>query len=162
MTSQLELDELVRGIFALPALYCSTACSKVVHVLVLALRTELPQRTIQVIQIILVLPTRSSMRHDVLSKRLSRLRSEKLRIVGKADVDQTFDRLWQRLVASESLGCVKGHILHRVSIDLSDIQVLSNFGDVLGRYPVGGSPCQQWCVRVLIIGQIGQDARRPS
>lgn len=126
--------------------------------LITALRAKIIECCIQLVKVILILPTRSPRLHNMLRQRLRILGSEKLGIIGKADVDKALYRL--ATVRGDAGGEVhvlvcgghvvgflfggggldEGDILHAVAVDFADVHVLAHFGDFRGGDAVGCAP----------------------
>lgn len=70
----------------------------------------------------------------MLRERLDVLGSRELVVVGRADVDQGADGLVRRG------GRVKGRVVDGVTVDLADVEIFFDFGDVSGFDAVGNTP----------------------
>lgn len=83
---------------------------------------------------------------NVLGKLLGILRADELVILRSADVDEGVDR-------GRAVGGVKGGVVDRVTIDLADVKIFLDLGDLFGNDSVSDTPdalrCR--CVTVFIL-----------
>lgn len=107
--------------------------SKLTDVVVVAVRCQLLKSCIQSIKIIFVQATRTLALEDVLGEFLGVLRTHKLRVVGRSDVDQS-------LYSCRSICWLKWRVVDRVSVYFANIEVFFDFGHLFGLDSVCDSP----------------------
>lgn len=156
---------------SIPSSKCSlnlrAASGKIVHVLVRTFIAQAAQSLVQLVQIVLVLTTGSSTVYDVFGERLRILWSEKLRIVRESNVDQAIDRARKSMFAFEAGRRMERRVLHAISIDFAEIEILADFSNFCRRYAIGGAPdCRRsrrmlCCVSFIRFASFG-DAHGPS
>lgn len=101
--------------------------------LIPALVPQRRQRRLQPKQVLRVRPARPGAARDMLRQRLWVLGADELVVVGGADVDERADRRTGR-------GRVEGRVVDRVAVDLADVEVVLDFGDVGGEDAVSDAP----------------------
>jgi len=137
----------------------TTALCKITDMFIPTVLAEPFQCRIQLVEVVLVLSTGSSTPDDMLGQCLRILRTQELRIVGKTNVHQTLDLLGQVAfgIRCRVHGLVRGGhvliergVLDAVAVDLSNVEVLLNFGDVSRWNAVCGTPDSRGSGRMLL------------
>lgn len=163
------LRDRLSGHSCIPSFDLPAPPSQVEDMLIGTLLTQPLQRLLKLVQIISILPTRSTALHDLLRQCLWILRTQKLRIIRQTDIHQALDRVrdicW-RCVGGRRDGLercahvllmVEGRVLDAVAVDLPDVQVFFHFGyvargDAVGCAPDFGRGAGVLLVKVLLGG----------
>lgn len=82
----------------------------------------------------------------MLRKLLRVLNADELLVIGSADVDQGPDGL-------RAVGGLEWSVMYAVAVDLANIEILLNFGNLFRLYPVGYAPYFLWR-RVMVVVQL--------
>lgn len=128
------------------ALELPDTTSEVVDVNITAVRGQFIEGFVEVQEIVNVGTTGPLAAGNVLGELLRILRADELVILRSADVDEGVDR-------GRAIGRVKWGVVDRVAIDLADVKIFLDLGDLFGNDPVGDTPdalrCR--CVTVFIL-----------
>lgn len=100
---------------------------------VAAFRTQLVERLLEAEEVVNVETTRAAALVDVLGQLLGILGSDELVVVRRADVDEGADGFG-------AVGRVEGGIVNAVAVDLPDVEVVLDFGDLVSLDAVGDAP----------------------
>lgn len=122
------------------------AACKITNVDIFTLRTELSQGCIEAEEIVLVQPARATAAQYVLGKLLGILRTDKLLVIRRANVDERSD-------GGRAVGRMEWRIVDGIAVDLSNIKILLDFCDVVGFDSVGHAPYLIGS-RIVVIGEL--------
>jgi hypothetical protein len=100
---------------------------------IFTLRTQVGQGCVKAEEIVLVQPTGTTALQDVLCKLLRVLRTDKLLVIRRANVDKCPD-------GRRAIGRIKRRIVDGVAVDLSNVKVLLDFCDMVGVNSVSHTP----------------------
>lgn len=114
--------------------------------LVAALRGEIIQRYVETEEVVLVRAAGALAHEDVLRQLLRVLGPNELGIVGRADVDEGAD-------GRGAVGGLKWRVVDGVAVDLADVEVVLDLGDLFGLYAVGDAP-DLVRRRVVVVGEL--------
>jgi hypothetical protein len=128
------------------ALELPDTASEVVDVNITAVRSQFVEGFLEVQEIVNVGAAGTLAAGNVLGKLLGILRADELVVLRSADVDEGVNR-WR------AVGGVEGGVVDRVTIDLADVKIFLDLGDLFGNDSVGDTPdalrCR--CVTVSIL-----------
>lgn len=128
------------------ALELPDAASEVVDVDITAIRSQFVEGFVEVQEVVNVGAAGPLAAGNVLGELLGILRADELVVLRSADVDEGVDR-------GRAVGGVKGGVVDGVAVDLADIKIFLDLGDLFGDNSVGDTPDALWrrCVTVLLL-----------
>jgi hypothetical protein len=116
---------------------------QVADVTVAALGGKLLQGSVQLEQVVLVQAAGAAGPENVLGKRLRVLGADELLVVRGADVDEGAD-------GAGAVGGVEGLVVDGVAVDLADVEILFDLGDLVGDDAVRDTPDSFWGLAVEV------------
>lgn len=128
------------------ALELPDTASEVVDVNIAAVWGQFIEGLVEVQEIVNVGAAGPLAAGNVLRKLLGILRADELVVLRSADVDEGVDR-------GRAVSGVKGGVVDRVAIDLADVKIFLDLGDLFRNDPVGDTPdtLRRRCVAVFIL-----------
>lgn len=101
--------------------------------IVTAIRGEIFESDLEVEEVVLVKTAWSLTPEDVLGELLGVLGADKLVVLGSSDIDEALD-------GGRAIGGLEGCVVDGVAVDLADVEILFDLGNLFGDDPVGDSP----------------------
>lgn len=127
------------------ALELPDTASEVMDVNIAAVRGQFVEGFVEVQEIVNVGAAGPLTTGNVLSKLLGILGADELVVLRSADVDESVDR-------GRAVSGVKGGVVDRITIDLTDVKIFLDLGDLFRNDPIGDTPdtlrCR--CVAVFV------------
>lgn len=133
-------------LFLISLLQGAHAACEVGNVFISTFRGQVLESRVEIQEVVLVEATRTLAHEDVLGKLLRVLRANKLLVVRSTDIDERTD-------GGGAIGRLEWRIVNGVAVDLANVQIVLDFGDLFRLYAVGDAP-DLFRRGVVMVGEI--------